>query len=786
MSQWHKTACNLCYVNCGLEVQTEGSAIIRVRGDKDNARSQGYLCQKPQRLTWYGDHDDRLTTPLRRRADGTHEPVSWETALTEIAAKLREVRDADLAEGRPGSFAYVGGGGQGNHSGGAYGHALMRWMNASRFFGALSQEKTGDYWVNGKMFGGQTCHTSEGVEECDLLVVIGCNPWLANGFNRARNVVNTIKNDPSRKLVVLDPRRTETADVADVHLPLRPGTDAYVLGAILALVIERRGEDEEFLRAHTDGFDQVAAVLRGIPVEEWIAHAEVDRADVERVVDLILAATAMTVRVELGIQQGRNSTLNSYLEKLLYLLTGNFGRPGTNAVHSWLVPIMSESRGQRSEITGFEYIGGYLPMNTLAEEILADHPHRARVLWVESSNPANTTADTVTTEQAIRQCELSVVIDVAYTETAALADYVLPAASQYEKWEWTFFDFEWPTNYFHLRRPLFDPLPGTLVEAEIYARLFEALGLLPDQQTLDRLTEVARADRPNLLSHASHVFKDHPAIAPVVLYRTLGRTLPDGASSAAALWRGCHSAAQRMSVAVQRALGTELSGPALGEELFDRILASPSGLAFSRHEYGEVWTLVRNERVQLAIPELLEWLAALDPKRDGPDPDYPLSLISGQRRRHNANQILRPPAWRKTDPDGALRVRTHDLSAIGATPGDWVAVVSRTGRIVVRAETDESLRRGQVALPHGYGMSVPDGHGGRVTHGPRINLITDANDRDPIAGTPHHKDVPVRLEPATAAERAHAERDRDRVGRLVPERDRTKPPTPLFADGSRG
>jgi anaerobic selenocysteine-containing dehydrogenase len=767
MSDWHKTACGLCYVNCGLEVQTDGPVIVRIRGDKENPRTEGYLCQKAQRLTWYGNHNDRLTTPLRRRADGTHEPISWETALSEIAARLHDVRAEDLAAGRPGSFAYVGGGGQGNHSGGGYGGALRKWMNSTRFFGALSQEKTGDFWVNGKLFGGQTNHTAEGVEECDLLLVIGCNPWLANGFNRARSVVNDIKNNPARKMIVIDPRRTETAEVADVHLPLRPGTDAYLLGAILALIVERGGQDSAFLEAHTDGFGEVAAALGKIPVDAWIAHAEVGREDVERTVDLILGASAMSVRVELGIQQGRNSTLNSYLEKLLFLLTGNFGRPGTNALHSWLMPLWGESSGERSEITGFEYIGGLLPLSTVAEEVLADHPNKVRVLWVESSNPANTAPDTAAMECAIAECELSVVIDVAYTETAALADYVLPAASQYEKWEFTFFDFEFPTNYFHLRQPLFSPLPGTLVEAEIYARLFEQLGVMPDQSTLDTLTEVARTDRPQLLRHAGPVLQQNPAIATVLLYRTLGRTLPDGAGSAAVLWLGCHQAAKRMPVAVQRALDSELSGPALGEELFDRVLASPSGIAFSTHTYDEVWDLMRADRVQLAVPELLTWLADLDPSVDLSDPAYPLSLINGQRRRHNANQILRPASWRKSDPDGALRVRTDDLAVIGAQAGDWVAVVSKTGRIVVRAEVDDSLRRGQMALPHGFGMSIPDGHGGRVVNGPRINVITDATDRDPIAGTPHHKDMPVRLETATATETLAAQQAADTVQELI-------------------
>jgi anaerobic selenocysteine-containing dehydrogenase len=766
MSDWHKTACSLCYLNCGLEVQIDGRAITRVRGDREHPRSAGYLCQKAQRLTWYGNHGDRLTSPLRRNPDGSHEPIDWDTALSEIADRLARVRAADRAAGRPGSFAYVGGGGQGNHSGGGYGAALMRWMNSNRYYNALSQEKTGDFWVNGKMFGSQICHTAEGVEECDLLVVLGCNPWLAHGFTNARSALNTIKNDPNRKMIVIDPRRTETADIAELHLPLRPGTDAYLLAAILALILRRGGQDEAFLSAHTEGFAEVAAALERVPVDDWIAHAEVSRAQVDTAVDMILAARSMTVRVELGIQQGQHSTLNSYLEKLLYLVTGNFGREGTNNLHSWLVPLWAASRGERSEITGFEYIGGLLPTNTMAEEVLTDHPNRTRVLWVESSNPANTFADTASVERAIQACELSVVVDVAYTETAALADYVLPAASQHEKWEFTLFNFEFPTNYFHIRRPLFDPLPGTLVEAEIYARLFEQLGVLPAPETLAELTSIARTDRAALMPAAAALMKQNPelaSIAPVLLYRTLGETLPNGAAAMAPLWAGCHRAAAAMTGPVQRALGSSAVGPALGEELFTRILDSPSGTPFSRHSYGEVWDLVRRERIQLAVPELLSWLGSLDPHTEQIDPSYPFSLVNGQRRSHNANQILRPPQWRRTDPDGALRARASDLASVGVDPGDWVAVVTPTGRIVVRVEADESLRQMQAALPHGFGMSVPDGHGGRVVHGPRINLLTAADDRDPIAGTPRHKDMRVRLEPATESERARAEQDSQRV-----------------------
>jgi anaerobic selenocysteine-containing dehydrogenase len=208
----------------------------------------------------------------------------------------------------------------------------MRAMGSSYFANALAQEKTGDFWVNGHLFGAQNCHTSEDIEHCDLLVVLGCNPYQAHGFRRARTHLNEIKRNSARRMIAIDPRRTETATVADLHLQLRPGTDAYLLSTILALIVRRGAEDRAFLQAHTQNFEDMREVLASVPVEQWIEHAGVSRGEVDRAVDMILAARAMVVRVELGIQQARQSTLNSYLEKLLYLITGHFGRSGTNTI----------------------------------------------------------------------------------------------------------------------------------------------------------------------------------------------------------------------------------------------------------------------------------------------------------------------------------------------------------------------------------------------------------------------------------------------------------------------
>jgi anaerobic selenocysteine-containing dehydrogenase len=765
---WHKTACILCYVNCGLEVATEGRAITRVRGDQANERSAGYLCQKAQRLHWYGNHADRLTTPLRRRPDGTHEPVAWETAIAEIAARLGALH----AEHGGDAFAFYGGGGQGNHLGGASFSALRDYLGATKHFNALSQEKTGDFWVNGHLFGAQLCHTAEDIEHTDLLVVLGCNPWMAHGFQAARNAVNEIKKAPGRRMIVIDPRRTEVADVADLHLQLRPGTDAFLLGAFIAMILRRGGEARDFIAAHTVGFEDVRDALLAVPIASWVQHAGVAAADVERAVDMILAAPSMVVRVELGIQQSRHSTLNSYLEKLLYLVTGNFGRPGTNALHTWLQPLFRNSRGERSPVTGQEIIGGLLPTNRFADEVLADHPGRVRAVWVDSNNPANTAADTARFERAFRALDLSVVVDVAYTETAALADYVLPAASQYEKWECTFFTFEWPRNHFQLRAPLFDPLPGTLPEAEIYARVLEAMGALPPEDVVAELRDLARRDRAAMMGRAFQLIGEQPrlgAIAAVLLYRTLGPTLPDGAAAAAPLWAACHRTAGDHTVAVQRALGSAAEGVALGELLFERVLRSRSGLIFTAHEYDEIWRQVkhRDGKIHLAIPALLDWLRALDPAAEKDDPAYPFTLVAGQRRMHNANQIFRTPAWRKTDLDGALRIHPEDLAALGGTDHGWMAVETRTGRIVTRAEIDTSMRRGLVALPHGYGQSYPDGQGKRVVNGPRLNVVTAHDDCDPIAATPYHKNVAVRLTPVVGMEAEEAEAASRRVRAIV-------------------
>jgi len=768
--QWHKTACNLCYVNCGIEVAIENGRMGKIRGDRSNPKSQGYLCNKAARIPYYAHHKDRLTTPLRRRADGGFEPIDWDTAIAEIAERVRQIHAAHGGQ----SFALYGGGGQGNHAGGAYVTGLLRALGSRSTFNALAQEKTGDFWVNGRMFGSQNCHTAEDVHHCDLLFVLGCNPWVAHGFPNARDHLNQIRKDPARKLIVVDPRRTETAELADLHLAVRPGADAFLLAALLATLVRRGAIDRAFIEAHTVGFEAVRDALLRIPVEEWAAAADISPADIDRCADMIQAAKAMVVRVELGIQQGVNSTLNSYLEKLLIMLTGHFGRKGTNQLHTWLAPLWGNSQGKVYAPTGDEVIGGLLPPNSFPRGVLSDHPERLRAVFVDSSNPANTAADTIEAERALRALELLVVVDVAMTETAELAHYVLPASSQYEKTEFTLFNFEFPDNFFHVRPAVLAPLPGTKAEPEIYSRLARALGILPGDNALGPLRAAAARSLPEFDRAFGAFMKDNPAAqlaAALVLYNTLGSTLPDGTGVAAVLWPAAQACARRNPTAVRRALDVpaDLPDARLGEKLFEALVRSPQGMAFTRHDYEEVWSLIEtsDRKVHLAIPEMLDWLGRLDVAETQPDPEFPFVLAAGQRRMFNANQIFRDPAWRRSDPDGALMVNPDDLASLDATDGAWLAVQSKRGRIVVRCQADVSMRRGQLALPHGFGQAYPSADGTRLVNGPRANLLTAGDNRDPIAGTPYHKNVPVRLAKATAEEATAAEEISRRIHAAV-------------------
>ena len=757
---WHQTACILCSLNCGIELQLGGAderRIERVRGDKAHPSSLGYTCEKPQRLDSYQNAADRLTTPLRRRDDGTFEAIDWDTAITEIAQRFLEVKAQYGGE----TILYYGGGGQGNHLGGTYSDSTLKALGSKFRSNALAQEKTGEFWVNGRMFGSGV-HGD--FEHCEVAVFIGKNPWQSHGFARARATLRQIAKDPNRSIVVIDPRRSETAEMADYHLAIKPGTDAWCLAALVAILVQEDLISREWLAEHANGLDTIEPLFAAIPVDEYAQICGVPEKQLRDTARRIAGAASVSVIEDLGMQMSVHSTIGSYLNRLIWILTGNFGEKGTNYAVAPLIGLNASSKGsvvdkgsaqkieKRSPVVGARIITGLIPCNVIPEEILTDHPKRYRAMLVESGNPVHSLADSQKMREALRSLELVVVIDIAMTETARLAHYVLPAPTQFEKYEATYFNLEFPNNYFHLRHPVLEPLGDTLPEPEIHARLVEALGAL----TADDLAPLRAAAEKGRSSFAKAFFTamaGNPMIAklaPVVLYRTLGPTLPHGAASAAILWGACHLFVQANPESAARA-GFTGDAFTAGEKLFDAILTSPSGVVFSSDGYEDSWKRVRHPggKINLVIPELLAELPKLSIEPLRADPNFPLVLSAGERRSETTNTIIRNPGWRKKGPDGALRISRGDAVALSLSDGDRARLHTRRGNAEVTIEVSEMMRQGHVSLPNGLGLDYDAGDGVIVRVGTSVNELTSTDDRDFLAGTPWHKHVPARLERMT-------------------------------------
>ena len=757
VSDWQSSACILCECNCGIEVQlggVSGRQFVRVRGDDAHPASLGYACEKASRVDFYQNGPHRLTQPLRRKPDGTFEPITWDTAITEVAQRLAALRDTHGGE----SILYYGGGGQGNHLPGTYSRATRAALGMRYQSSALAQEKTGELYVAARMVGGIV---RADFEHCEVGLLVGKNPWHSHGIARARVTLREISRDPARTLIVIDPRLTETAELADIHLRVRPGGDAHLFAAMLAVVVQENLQAHAWLAAHADGIEEVVPHFATLPVAEYCAKAGVDEALVRSAARRIATAKSVASFEDLGVQMNRHSTLVSYLHKLLLLSCGQFGKKGAMFRPTALAPLTSSAGGpaalKPTPVTGAHIIGGLVPCNVIPDEILSDHPKRFRGLLVESGNPVHSLADTTRMRQALAALELVVVIDVALTETARLAHYVLPVASQFEKAEATFFNFEFPRNVFHLRRRLLPPEHGLFSEAELHARLAEALGVLP-LPAVAALRTAWQQGRAAFRSAFTQLMQEQPrlaAVAPVLLFRAIGAELPEGCAEAAALWGLCQMAAQRNGASLQRA-GFAGPPPEAADALFDAMLGSKSGFVFSVDEWDESFKRVQtaNGRIQLAIPEFFAELDALQSEAaPGPTAEFPLVLSAGERRSFTANTIIRNPDWRRKDREGALRMHPQDAALAGVEDGGLARLRTRRGSAQVRVEISDRMHPGHVSLPNGQGLDYPaePGAGGGTTFtGVALNELTHGEDRDWFAGTPWHKHVPAAVTAVTA------------------------------------
>ncbi len=738
----HKTGCVLCAQNCGLEVEVENNRIVRVKGDKSNVKSEGYVCRKGMNIANHQHNADRLKYPLKRVGD-SFERISWEQAIDEIGAKLREIVD----KYGPRSFAYMGGGGQGCHFEAAFGVRLMRGLGSRYHYSAMAQEFSGMFWVNGRMHGRQNIHAEIDAEETDFLLVFGWNGMQSHQIPQAPKHLLRIAKDPDKLLVVIDPRLSETAKVANIHLPIRPGTDALLLRAMIAIILQEGWENRDYIEKHTSGIEEIRSLFIKFNARTAIQTCNLDY-DQIREISRQFATRRSCLRYDLGVLMNRHSAVSSYLAVILQAICGRIGVRGGNIFHGQMMPLGSHTderdpKTWRTMATNFPAVVGCFPPNALPEEILSEHPDRLRAVIVSGANPLRSYADTTAYEKAFGRLDLLVTAELAMTETAVLSHYVLPSRSGYESWDGTFFPLTFPGIFFQMRRPIIEPDGEPLELGEIHLRLADRLGLIPPiPASLYKAAE--EGHNAFGLALMDYAVKEPKALGamPFILGKTLGKAM--GSVHLAALWGMMQTAPKAFRNNAARAGFTP--GMALGEEVFQKIMDHPEGIWVGKVDPAQNLAEVRTEdgKINLVIPELRGELEILDAEHEEaallPDPEYPLVLMAGRHFSMNANTLMRNAAWNAGKRDCTLMMHTADAEALNIQDGQMVRVTTEAGSVEIEVEVTEMARQGHVVIPHGFGM-VYDGK----VHGVNVNRLTKNTNRDWL-GTPMHRYVLCRVE----------------------------------------
>jgi anaerobic selenocysteine-containing dehydrogenase len=743
MDDWHQTGCVLCAQNCGLKIKVENNRIVKVLPDKDNVRSEGYICRKGANVAFHQHHDQRLTHPLKR-VGNKFEKISWAQAIKEIAEKLTGIVD----EHGPKSFAYMGGGGQGMHMEAAFGVRLLRGMGSHYHYTALAQELTGHFWAHGRVLGHQSLFSRADEENTEMLVGVGWNGMHSHQIPQAPRKLRHMAKDPDKLLVIIDPRLSETAKIADIHLPVRPGTDALMTRAMIAIIIQEGWEDKDYIKDHVSGFDEIQSWFKDFDAKAAIEICQLDYNQVHNLCRLMITKK-WSLHADLGTLMSRHSTVTSYLQLILLVICGRLCVPGGNIVPGCIMPISSHSdernpKTWRTVETDFPAISGAFPPNVMPEEIMSDKPDRLRAVLVSGANPLRSYADTTEYEEAFKNLDLLVTIELAMTETAVLSHYILPARSGYEAWDTTFFAMTYPGVFFQIRRPIIKSESEALENGEIITLLADALGLIP--KIPDSLYEAAKKSRMEFGMELMNFAGTEPkalATMPFILAKTLGPEL--GSTHLAALWVLLQTMPKD---AAERAVRSGFKeGPGLGEEIFQKALDQPEGFWVGTCEGEDNMDVIRNEdgKFNVFIPEVENWVKSIEPAAEEKaldmNDEFPLVLCAGRHSNDVANTLMRDPSWNEGRRSCTMCMHPESAEKLNISDGQMVKIITEAGQEEIELEVTDKVRVGQVLIPHGFGMVYKD-----KVYGTNVNRLTKNTHRDRFAATPLHRYVPCRVE----------------------------------------
>ena len=686
--------CHLCEAMCGLQIEVEGNSITKIRGDAGDPLSKGHICPKAAALKDIHEDPNRLRRPVKRVGDQWHE-ISWDEALGTVVAKVSEIR----AQHGPDAFGvYLGNPNVHNYGMMTHGPQLLRLLRSKNRFSATSVDQLPHHMASFWMYGHMFLLPIPDIDHTDHLLMLGANPLVSNGsIMTAPGMKKRLAAIRARggKVVVIDPRRTETALVADEHHFIRPGTDAALLGAILNVLFTENLASPGRLADHLDGFDalplefeaftpQRAAAVCGIPAETIAQLAR----------DFAAAKTAVCYG-RMGVSTQAHGTLCQWMIQLINIATGRLDeRGGAMLPLPAFDTIDPRSAGRfdrwRSRVANLPEFAGELPCAAMVDEMTTPGEGQIKAFMTAAGNPVLSTPNGSRLEEALANLDFMFSIDIYINETTRFADIILPPASSLEHDHYDLiFNLFAVRNTTRYSPPLFEKDEDALYDWQIY------------QQLVDRFTLAAGGETK-------------PAMSP------------------------------------SQMLNYALSNGAYGKETpynlnLKKLLENPSGIDLGPLQSQMPQRLAtEDKRIHCAPVRLMTALGELENELlNKPAPE--LVLIGRRRLRSNNSWMNNSPRLVKGKPACVLMMHPFDLEQRGLEDGKEVTISSRTGSLRVEVQATDEVMPGVVSLPHGWGhnrkgvqLDVAKAKGGVSA-----NDLTDHQSLDPVSGNAALNGVPV-------------------------------------------
>ncbi|MFF4267259.1 molybdopterin oxidoreductase family protein [Streptomyces virginiae] len=730
MSRTALRICPLCEATCGLTLTLGDGAVTGARGDREDVFSRGFICPKGAAFGALDSDPDRLRGPLVRR-DGRLREATWEEAFDAIAAAV----PARVQEYGPQSVGVVLGNPNVHTMAGAlYPPLLLKSLGTRNLFTASTLDQMPKHVSSGLLFGDPFAIPVPDLDRTDFLLLLGANPVESNGsLCTAPDFPGRLKALRARggTLVVVDPRRTRTAALADRHLAPRPGSDALLLAALAHTLIEEKLADPGVAAEHCDGIGELGAALGSFTPEAVAPACDLTAAEIRTLARELAAAPTAAVYARIGSCTVEFGTLASWLVDVLNLLTGNLDRPG-----GALFPLSATAPAGRpagpgkgftlgrwsSRVAGHPEVKGELPMAALAEEIETRGDGRIRILLAIAANPVLSAPDGDRLDRALSGLDFMVSVDPYLNETSRHAHVVLPPPppSQSAHFDFAFngFAVRNQARYSPAALPLAD---GRMDECEIHARLILAVSGLhgaPPEAVDERVISdgLARAVAdPHSPLHGGD---------PQELARLLtGRTGPE----------------RRLDLMLR-------TGPY--DLTLDDLLRAPHGIDLGPLQPRLPGVLkTRSGRIEL----LPDPIAGELPRLRAALADRPAALVLVGRRhlRSNNSWLHNVPALTGGSNRCTLQVHPQDADRLGLVDGGQARITADGGSLEVPVEVTDAIRSGVVSLPHGWGH---DRAGSRLSvaaavPGANVNQLLDGTRMDRLSGTAVLNGFPVELTP---------------------------------------